>query len=182
MHNQKDFLVKGLNNSLMLQASTGHADIRGKFDGLNDASGVSSAGSKQRRILDTIDFQIGKLGGQALIGLQTKKPDNGSEIKDFSLGGRLTYGIAPRVKLIGELATTSRKVDGRGQPPPEQGHGRRGLRAQHRFLDTPGIPRLRHARQLELVSADGCIQFLRFRWPQEQQHLRRTDGSLVGVS
>jgi maltoporin len=112
VHNQKDFLVKGLNNTLMLQASTGHADIRGKFDGLDDAAGNASPGSKQRRILDSIDFQLGKLGGQALIGYQTRKPDQGDEIKDFSLGGRLTYGIAPRIKLIGEVATTSRKVEG----------------------------------------------------------------------
>ncbi|KQP43973.1 carbohydrate porin [Pseudorhodoferax sp. Leaf274] len=112
VHNQKDFLVKGLNNSLMLQASNGHADIRGKFYGLDDAAGTPSAGARQRRILDTVDFQIGKLGGQALIGYQTLKPDQGLEQKDFSLGGRLTYGIAPRTKLIGEVATTSRKMDG----------------------------------------------------------------------
>ena len=111
VHNQKDFLVKGLNNSLMLQASTGHSDIRGKFYGL-DNNGASQMGAKQRRILDIVDFQFGKLGGQALVGYQTMRPDQGDEVKDFSLGGRLTYGIAPRTKLIGELATTSRKVDG----------------------------------------------------------------------
>lgn len=111
VHNQKDFLVKGLNNSLMLQASTGHADIRGKFYGL-DSNGVAQAGAKQRRILDVVDFQLGKLGGQAMVGYQTLKPDQGDEVKDFSLGGRLTYGIAKRTKLITEVATTTRKVEG----------------------------------------------------------------------
>lgn len=111
VHNQKDFLVKGLNNSLMLQASTGHSDIRGKFFGL-DVDGTAQPGARQRRILDVVDFQMGKLGGQALVGYQTTKPDDGDEIKDLSLGGRLSYGIAPRTKLIGELATTSRKVKG----------------------------------------------------------------------
>lgn len=112
VHNQKDFLVKGLNNSLILQASNGHASLNGKFYGLDDAAGVSSPGARQRRILDTIDFQIGKLGGQTLIGYQTAKQDQSAEVKDFSLGGRLTYGIAPRIKLIGEVATTSKKIEG----------------------------------------------------------------------
>ncbi|KQP20587.1 carbohydrate porin [Pseudorhodoferax sp. Leaf267] len=111
VHNQKDFLVKGLNNSLMLQASTGHSDIRGKFSGL-DVDGTSFGGAKQRRILDVVDFQLGKLGGQALIGYQTIDPDDGGDIKDFSLGGRVSYGIAKRTKLLAEIATTQRKVDG----------------------------------------------------------------------
>lgn len=111
VHNQKDFLVKGLNNSLMLQASTGHASINGKFYGL-DSNGASQMGAKQRRILDVVDFQFGKLGGQALIGYQTLSPDSGADIKDFSLGGRVSYGIAKHTKLLAELATTQRKVEG----------------------------------------------------------------------
>lgn len=111
VHNQKDFLVKGLNNSLMLQASTGHADIRGKFYGL-DSNGTPQMGAKQRRILDVVDFQVGKLGGQAMIGYQTLSPDSGADIKDFSLGGRVSYGIAKRTKLLAEVATTRRSVDG----------------------------------------------------------------------
>jgi maltoporin len=111
VHNQKNFLVPGLNNSLMLQASTGHASVNGKFFGL-DNNGTSQMGAKQRRILDVVDFQIGKFGGQALIGYQTLKPDSGSDIKDFSLGGRVSYGIARYTKLVAELATTQRKVEG----------------------------------------------------------------------
>ncbi|MGC3986786.1 MAG: carbohydrate porin [Pseudorhodoferax sp.] len=111
LHNQKDFLLKGLNNSLFLQASTGHASINGKFYGL-DRDGVAQMGAKQRRIIDVVDWQIGKLGGQAMIGYQTLSPDTGADVKDFSLGGRVSYGIAKRAKLLAEIATTRRSVDG----------------------------------------------------------------------
>lgn len=137
LHKQKDFLVPGLNNSLALQVSSGHASINGSFYNLDNSrsetgilfgpeTGVGAAafsplvtrtivtprpGAKQRRILDTIDFQIGKWGGQALVGYQTLRPDDGPEIKDFSVGGRVTYGLAKYTKLVAELGTTRRSVE-----------------------------------------------------------------------
>jgi maltoporin len=111
VHNQKDFLLKGLNNSLMLQASTGHASVNGKFFGL-DSNGAAQPGARQRRILYVLDFQLGQLGGQALIGYQTLRPDSGPDVKDFTLGGRMSHGIAKHTKLLLELATTRRQVEG----------------------------------------------------------------------
>ncbi|MET3493507.1 carbohydrate porin [Variovorax boronicumulans] len=138
MHIQKNFLVPGLNNTVILQASSGHASLSGKFYNLDSSStttglllppgfGVDNmllfaplvertvvtpqAGARQRRILDSVDFQIGRFGGQGLIGYQTTRADNGPEVKDFSLGGRVSYGIARYTKLLAEVATTRRSTD-----------------------------------------------------------------------
>lgn len=138
MHKQKDFLLPGLNNVFFLQASTGHSTLSGKFYNLDSSSTqfglvapgdlgeggavfaplasrtvyTPQAGAKQRRIADAIDFQFGRLGGQALIGYQTRRPDTGPEVRDFSVGGRLSYGVARNVKLLGELGSTRRSIDG----------------------------------------------------------------------
>ncbi|MDB5896143.1 MAG: maltoporin [Rhodoferax sp.] len=115
LHTQKDFMVKGLTNSLFLQTSTGHAALNGKFYNL-DNNGTAQSGAKQSRILDAINWQVGKFGGQALVGYQTHSPDSGPmdgvKTKDLSIGGRVTYGIAKQVKLLGELGLTSRNIDG----------------------------------------------------------------------
>lgn len=138
IHIQKNFLVQGLNNVFIAQASNGHASLGGKFHNLDNSATTTGlllppgfglentllfaplvertvitrrAGARQRRILDSIDFQIGKLGGQALIGYQTTRPDDGPETRDFSLGGRLSYGIAKYAKLLAEVGTTRRRID-----------------------------------------------------------------------
>lgn len=127
-HNQA--LSKNWNNSLFLQTSSGHADINGKFYGLDTrSSSLVVSGStvstitlitpqdaaKQNRIVDSMSWQYGKFGGQALIGYETTKVDGGDKIKDFSVGGRASYAIARHAKLIGELGVTSRKGAGERQ-------------------------------------------------------------------
>ncbi|NWK78582.1 carbohydrate porin [Aquitalea sp. LB_tupeE] len=110
LHKQQDFLVKGLNNSLFLQTSDGHASLSGEFYNL-DNNGAAQAGARQHRIAEVINWQLGRFGGQALAGYQSVAPDNAPHYKDFSLGGRLSYGVAANVKLLAEGAVTGRKVD-----------------------------------------------------------------------
>jgi len=132
LHNQNDFIFTGMINSLFVQGSRGHASINGKFYGLDSAAvgpslvqsqlgtvttlpgtpAMSQPGAKQGRIVDVLNWQSGRFGGQALIGYQTLQPDNGVTLKDFSLGGRVSYGIARNTKLLAEVGTTSRKTDG----------------------------------------------------------------------
>lgn len=112
LHNQEDFIVPGLKNSLFLQTSSGHASLNGKFYNL-DNGGVAQPGARQSRVVDNITWQVGRFGGQAVVGYQTTSPsDGGAKVKDFSLGGRMSYGVSRNVKLLGELATTARKIDG----------------------------------------------------------------------
>ncbi|WP_296443529.1 carbohydrate porin [Rhodoferax sp. UBA5149] len=108
-HNQADFLVKGMSNVLFLQTSTGHARIDGEFQSID---GVS-AGQKATRIADSLNWQLGAFGGQALLGYQTSQDDvSGVTTKDTSVGGRLSYAFSTNFKLLAEAGATRRSVDG----------------------------------------------------------------------
>jgi maltoporin len=146
MHVQKNFLVAGLNNTAIVQASSGHAAINGKFYNLDNSTTTTGLltgvgfdpnttfaplvtrtvttpqpGAQQRRILDSLDFQIGRFGGQTLIGYQTTSPDSGPETKDLSVGGRVSYGIAKYIKLLAEVGVTRRAVDGQARQTLNKG-------------------------------------------------------------
>jgi maltoporin len=109
LHNQADFLAKGLTNSLFVQASRGHARIDGEFESID---GVNP-GKRVFRIADSIAWQSGPFGGQALVGWQKSRNEaTNVSTKDFSLGGRMSYALSRNFKMLVEAGTTSRKVDG----------------------------------------------------------------------
>lgn len=117
-HDQADLLMPGLNNTLFLQGSTGHAGLAGKFEGLGDANngGVELPGKKAMRITDAIVWQSGVVGGQALVSYETSKveggPGDGRKTKDLSLGGRVSYAVSRNFKWLVEAGSTSRAIDG----------------------------------------------------------------------
>lgn len=112
MHTQKEFLLPSVTNTLYLQTSRGHARIDGEFEAIEG----TSAGKRATRIADSINWQSGPFGGQALIGYQTNKADiTGVETKDFSLGGRGSYAVTQNFKMLAELSTTTRKGTGPDQ-------------------------------------------------------------------
>jgi maltoporin len=121
LHNQSDFLVSGLTNSFFLQGSTGHTDIDGKFYREDDPVAGAQNGANQSRVVDSINWQSGAFGGQALVGYHTITPDDGVTTKDFSIGGRVSYGVAKNVKLLGELGVTQRKIDGQNDQQLNKG-------------------------------------------------------------
>ena len=108
-HNQSDFVTRGLTNSLFLQTSSGYANINGRF---GDISSAAVYGKKTNRIADSINWQSGAFGGQAIVGYQTTKSDNPAAaytIKDTTLGGRMSYAVSNNFKWLVEAGTTSRK-------------------------------------------------------------------------
>ena len=112
VHNQSDFLVKGLNNALFLQTSNGHARIDGEFEGID---GVSS-GKTVTRIADSLSWQLGAFGGQTVLSYQTNKDEKtGVETKDTSIGGRISYAFSKNFKLLVDAATTTRTGNGPDQ-------------------------------------------------------------------
>jgi len=112
-HNQSDFLTKGLTNSLFLQTSSGYANINGRFGAFYDAAGAATVyGKKTNRLADSINWQSGAFGGQAILGYQTTKSDDPAvtyTIKDTSLGGRVSYAVSKNFKWLVEAGTTARK-------------------------------------------------------------------------
>lgn len=101
-HTQSNLGMAGMTNTLFLQTSKGHAEVGGKFQ---DLGGV---GKKVTRLADTINWQSGPFGGQAVIGVQTNQ-DEGSSVKrtDSSLGGRISYALNQNFKLLAEAGATS---------------------------------------------------------------------------
>jgi maltoporin len=132
-HNQSDFLVKGLTNTVFLQTASGHANLQGQFQGLGDAAAAVSgplsngtltngvtlkgeqSGLKSNRIGDSINWQSGKFGGQALAVIQNGKVEGGTNdginTKDTTLGGRVSYALTNNFKMLVEAGMTSRKPD-----------------------------------------------------------------------
>jgi maltoporin len=111
-HNQTDFIVKGLNNALFLQTSTGHARIDGEFLNIDGVAG----GQKVSRIADSLSWQLGAFGGQTLLSYQTNQDEvTGIETKDTSIGGRISYAFTKNFKLLVDAATTTRTGAGPDQ-------------------------------------------------------------------
>lgn len=103
-HNQSDLGMKGLSNTVFLQTSSGYANINGRFGAFD------VVGKKSTRIADTINWQSGAFGGQALLGYQTTKADKQSvTVTDTSLGGRVSYAVNKNFKWLVEAGTTARK-------------------------------------------------------------------------
>jgi len=112
LHKQE--IAADVSNNLFLQFSNGHAEITGKFLGL-DSGGVAQPGAKQARVMDMVNWQAGAFGGMAFAGYQTIKPTGGDTTRDLSLGGRVSYGVARHVKLLADVGcnhlTATRAAD-----------------------------------------------------------------------
>lgn len=113
-HNQTNLGASGVNNTVWIQVSTGHANVDGGFLNIDATSG----GQHTSRIADAVDWQRGPFGGQALFGCQRYRGDlpGANTTTDFSLGGRVSYAFSKHYKLLAEAGTTSRRIDG----APEQ--------------------------------------------------------------
>lgn len=120
-HNQSDFLVRGLTNTLFIQTANGHAGLNGQFQGLGDVAtgGIEHPGLSSTRIAEAFTWQTGPFGGQALLAHQVAKVEgginNGQRTRDFTLGGRMSYATSRNFKWLVETGTTSRNVDGQMQ-------------------------------------------------------------------
>ena len=112
VHNQSNFITTGLSNALFLQTSSGHARIDGEFESID---GVA-AGKKVSRIADSLSWQLGAFGGQTMLSYQISKDEKtGLEIKDTSIGGRISYAFSKNFKLLVDAATTTRTGAGPDQ-------------------------------------------------------------------
>lgn len=76
-------------------------------------STVYNPGAKQFRIVDALNWQSGRFGGQAMVGYQTLQPsDTGATTKNFGVGARVSYGVAQYVKLYADMNYATLKTDG----------------------------------------------------------------------
>lgn len=114
-HEQTDFLRAGLKNSVWLQMSGGFAGLNGGFGAIDSAppNAASAVKTQASRLVDSIDWQSGAWGGQALVVYERQDPDGVSnKVTRTSLGGRVSYAMGQNVKLLAEVGLTSKKVEG----------------------------------------------------------------------
>jgi maltoporin len=110
-HKQSKFLVESGTNKVWLQYAQGSANLKGNFGRLDAGSDV-----KRWRLVESYDFQNGRLGGQGHAMVQADRDPLSGRTDSSSFGGRLSYGFTEHFKLVGELGY-SRK---RPQATPEQ--------------------------------------------------------------
>jgi maltoporin len=106
-HDQSNlFGMSGLNNTLFLQYAQGSA-------GLNANFGDLSAGSKakQWRIVESVNWQRGAFGGQAMVLAASQTDGTGVRTTSASLGGRVSYAFTRNFKLVTEAAYSQYKPE-----------------------------------------------------------------------
>lgn len=106
-HEQAQLFGTSLNNTLWLQYAQGSA-------GLNSNFGDLSAGSAAKgwRLVETVNWQNGRFGGQAIALLASQKDNAGVTTDSMSLGGRVSYGLTKNFKLVSELGYSQYKPEG----------------------------------------------------------------------
>ena len=90
----------GAKNTAWLQYAQGSAGLDGNFGTPTAASGV-----KQWRAVESLNWQVGPFGGQAvaLYGQHDKDDLNGvAKYREISVGGRGSYAITKNFKLVAE--------------------------------------------------------------------------------
>jgi maltoporin len=107
-YDKANFLLPGITNSVWLQGSTGYASLETGFGDLENPSGTRSV-----RVLDSMTWQLGRFGGQALAEYERGQDEHDSgSTTGTSFGGRVSYAVARYVKLLSECGWTTLRVNG----------------------------------------------------------------------
>jgi maltoporin len=94
-------------NTFWLQYAQGSAGLNGNFGDLTAGSDV-----KSWRAVESIAWQKGRLGGQAMVMFQQDKSNAAGKADSASIGGRLSWAFSKNFKLLGELGYSQKKPDG----------------------------------------------------------------------
>ena len=104
-HIQKG-LPAGLINTFWLQYAQGSASLNSNF-----GSPTADSDTKSVRVIDSVEWQSGPLGGQAQAMFQNDRVA-GADTKSATVGGRVSYGVTRNFKLVSELGFSQIKPDG----------------------------------------------------------------------
>ena len=106
-HEQDNLAGTGLNNALWLQVAEGSANLNGNFGNLTYGSKA-----KQVRLVESVNWQKGAFGGQAMVLVATQKDGAGVKTDSASIGGRVSYAFTRNFKLVTELGLSQYKPQG----------------------------------------------------------------------
>jgi maltoporin len=97
----------GGGNTLWLQFATGSTGLDQNFGNLSAASGTRGI-----RLVESLKWQVGALGGQAQAMVQQEKDGaTGLKVNSSSLGGRASYALTNNLKLLAEVGYSQKKPD-----------------------------------------------------------------------
>jgi maltoporin len=68
--------------------------------------------NKSWRIVESVNWQGGAFGGQAIALVAREKDRAGVDTDSATLGGRVSYGVTKNFKLVGEVGVSQYKPDG----------------------------------------------------------------------
>ncbi|MFZ5551092.1 MAG: maltoporin [Pseudomonadota bacterium] len=106
-HDQSNlFGVNGLNNTLFLQYAQGSAGLNANFGDL-----TAGSKAKQWRIVESVNWQRGAFGGQAMLLAASQTDGAGLRTTSASLGGRVSYAFTRNFKLVTEAAYSQFKPE-----------------------------------------------------------------------
>jgi maltoporin len=104
-HDQK--FSEGFSNTFWAQMAGGSASLESNFGNLQ-----RKLSAKSLRLVESINWQQGAFGGQALAVLGTSENNNGLKTNATTVGGRISYGVTRNFKMLAELGLTRFKTDG----------------------------------------------------------------------
>ena len=105
LHNQENFLSLGGANTLWLQYAQGSAGLNGNFGTL-----TAPSSSKSWRVIESLTWQVGPLGGQAQAMFQQDK-STGLKVNSATIGGRASYAVTKNLKFLAEAGYSQKKPD-----------------------------------------------------------------------
>ena len=100
-------LSSSFSNTLWAQLATGSASLESNFGDLTRKSGA-----KSYRLVDSINWQAGVFGGQALVVLGSSEDNAGKKTTATTIGGRVSYGLTKNFKMVAEAGSSRYKTDG----------------------------------------------------------------------
>jgi maltoporin len=108
---QHDQEIAGIGgaNRLWLQYASGSAGLDGNFG----ANLAAPSGTRGLRLIESLTWQLGALGGQAQAMWQTDKDGaSGRKTDSSTVGGRVSYALTQHLKLLAEAGYSQKKPDG----------------------------------------------------------------------
>ena len=107
VEHKQDLLSIGGANNLWLQYAQGSAGMNGNFGNL-----TAESGAQAYRIVDSVTWQSGPFGGQA-VALYGHKDRDGTTVSfdELSVGGRGSYAMTKNFKFIGEAGYMQKSPD-----------------------------------------------------------------------
>jgi maltoporin len=107
-HNQDNVFGLDGSNTLWLQYAQGSAGLDQNFGNL-----AAPSGSKSLRIVESLTWQLGALGGQAQAMWQNHRDGpTGLKTNSGTIGGRVSYALSKHLKLLAEAGYSQKKPDG----------------------------------------------------------------------